>query len=108
MHKFIYDSTGGESGDCYLFFPFFSFFNFCDLLVDKYVVRILNFFFLALSTCDPLKYVQGIIQIEPCGVLYWVVSSLQIPLALIFTAWILRKKESNQHQTSNDKVIAKN
>ncbi|KAK7832318.1 sulfite exporter taue/safe family protein 2 [Quercus suber] len=49
------------------------------------------------------RYGQGIIQIEPCGVLYWVISSLQIPLALIFTAWILCKKESNQHQTSNDK-----
>ncbi|KAJ6725316.1 hypothetical protein OIU85_023166 [Salix viminalis] len=38
---------------------------------------------------------------EPCGFVYWVVSSLQIPLAIIFTAWILYRKESCHHQTIN-------
>ena len=53
------------------------------------------------------KYVQGIIEIEPCGAGYWIISSLQIPLAMIFTAWILRKKDSVQHQASNHEVLDK-
>ncbi|KAF5728999.1 hypothetical protein HS088_TW21G01156 [Tripterygium wilfordii] len=39
---------------------------------------------------------------QACGGEYWILSSLQIPLAIVFTAWILwimRRKESNQHQT---------
>nr|DAD23229.1 TPA_asm: hypothetical protein HUJ06_024692 [Nelumbo nucifera] len=32
---------------------------------------------------------QSIIQIEPCGVAYWTISASQVPLAIIFTAWIL-------------------
>jgi hypothetical protein len=58
------------------------------------------------SMCDS-KYVQGMIQIEPCGAGYWIISSFQIPLALIFTAWILCKKESVQHQASNHEVLEK-
>ncbi|CAH2038248.1 unnamed protein product, partial [Thlaspi arvense] len=34
------------------------------------------------------KYGQGIISIEPCGALYWFLSSLQIPLTIFFTLWI--------------------
>lgn len=47
------------------------------------------------------RYGEGIIPMEPCGFGYWVVSSLQIPLAIIFTALILYRKESCQHQTIN-------
>ncbi|KAJ6769676.1 CEREBLON [Salix purpurea] len=45
------------------------------------------------------RYGEGIIPMESCGFVYWVVSSLQIPLAIIFTAWILYRKESCHHQT---------
>ncbi|KAJ6333696.1 hypothetical protein OIU77_009549 [Salix suchowensis] len=51
--------------------------------------------------CDNIEYMQGIIPMESCGFVYWVVSSLQIPLAIIFTAWILYRKESCHHQTIN-------
>lgn len=47
------------------------------------------------------RYGVGIIPMESCGFGYWVVSSLQIPLAIMFTAWILYRKESCQHQTIN-------
>ncbi|KAL9384066.1 hypothetical protein Peur_024389 [Populus x canadensis] len=47
------------------------------------------------------RYGEGIIPMESCGFGYWVVSSLQIPLAIMFTAWILYRKESCQHQTIN-------
>lgn len=47
------------------------------------------------------RYGEGIIPMESCGLGYWVVSSLQIPLAIMFTAWILYRKESCQHQTIN-------
>lgn len=47
------------------------------------------------------RYGEGIIPMESCGFGYWVVSSLQIPLAIIFTALILYRKESCQHQTIN-------
>jgi hypothetical protein len=58
-----------------------------------------------LFICDSLEYMQGIIPMEPCGFGYWVVSSLQIPLAIIFTALILYRKESCQHQTINQQVL---
>ncbi|KAH6764606.1 Sulfite exporter TauE/SafE family protein [Perilla frutescens var. hirtella] len=32
---------------------------------------------------------QGILNIEACGTGYWILSSIQIPLPLIFTAWIM-------------------
>ncbi|XP_050212787.1 sulfite exporter TauE/SafE family protein 2-like [Mercurialis annua] len=47
------------------------------------------------------RYGEGIVALKPCGVGYWVVSSLQIPLAIIFTAWILFKKSNYQNQTAN-------
>ncbi|KAF5472871.1 hypothetical protein F2P56_009540 [Juglans regia] len=42
-----------------------------------------------------------IIQVEPCGSGYWIISSFQIPLAMVFTSWILCKEETVlKHQTS--------
>ncbi|KAL6201031.1 hypothetical protein ACLB2K_024746 [Fragaria x ananassa] len=51
------------------------------------------------------RYEKGITAIEPCGVGYWVLSSLQIPLAIVYTAWIACRKENLQHHTSNQKKI---
>ncbi|KAG8387874.1 hypothetical protein BUALT_Bualt02G0066900 [Buddleja alternifolia] len=39
------------------------------------------------------RYGQGIIHIKSCGKVYWVISSTQIPLAIIFTAWILHRRK---------------
>ncbi|CAK7350907.1 unnamed protein product [Dovyalis caffra] len=58
-----------------------------------------SFFFVYLLRGN--RYGEGIITMEPCGLGYWIVSSLQIPLAIIFTAVILHRKESCQHQTMN-------
>ncbi|KAK4765043.1 hypothetical protein SAY86_026133 [Trapa natans] len=41
---------------------------------------------------------QSIGFIQPCGPGYWIISSLQIPLAMAFTAWILLRKESPQYE----------
>lgn len=43
---------------------------------------------------------QSITSIEPCGAGYWILSSLQIPLAMVSTTWILNKKGSPHDQTS--------
>ncbi|KAK9268123.1 hypothetical protein L1049_010563 [Liquidambar formosana] len=51
------------------------------------------------------RYGQSITLVEPCGVGYWVLSSFQIPVAIIFTAWILQRKESLQDQTSNSQDV---
>ncbi|KAL8512047.1 hypothetical protein ACS0TY_018489 [Phlomoides rotata] len=40
------------------------------------------------------RYGQGIIDIEACGTGYWIISFIQIPLAIIFTTWILRCRKS--------------
>ncbi|KAK6133339.1 hypothetical protein DH2020_032910 [Rehmannia glutinosa] len=40
------------------------------------------------------RYGQGIIHIEACGAGYWIISSIQIPLAIIFTTWILHSRKS--------------
>lgn len=39
------------------------------------------------------RYGQGITRMEPCGLAYWALSLVQIPLAIAFTAWILRRRE---------------
>ncbi|CAH8275882.1 unnamed protein product [Arabidopsis lyrata] len=45
---------------------------------------------------------KGIITIKPCGVEYWILLSLQIPLALIFTKLALSRTESRQEQSPNN------
>ncbi|KAA8515452.1 hypothetical protein F0562_018937 [Nyssa sinensis] len=47
------------------------------------------------------RYGQSVITIEPCGLGYWILSAFQIPLAIIFTSWILYKRESRPDQTFN-------
>ncbi|XP_010539215.1 PREDICTED: uncharacterized protein LOC104813355 [Tarenaya hassleriana] len=47
---------------------------------------------------------KGIISIKPCGVEYWILLSLQIPLALVFTKLALSRGEFLQEQSpSNQK-----
>ncbi|KAF2303620.1 hypothetical protein GH714_020192 [Hevea brasiliensis] len=58
-----------------------------------------SFFFLYLLRGN--RYGEGIARMKPCGVKYWIISSLQIPLAIIFTAWILLRKQNWQNQTAN-------
>ncbi|KAK1368447.1 sulfite exporter TauE/SafE family protein 5-like [Heracleum sosnowskyi] len=67
-----------------------------------------SFFFVNLLRGD--RYRQSVIGIKPCGAEYWIISSTQIPVAIIFTIWILRRREGcnqNQnvhHQEMDDKT----
>ncbi|KAG2244567.1 hypothetical protein Bca52824_093578 [Brassica carinata] len=45
---------------------------------------------------------KGIITIKPCGVEYWILLSLQIPLALVFTKLALSRTDSHQGRSSNN------
>ncbi|KAF9672199.1 hypothetical protein SADUNF_Sadunf11G0015800 [Salix dunnii] len=65
------------------------------------ILVIIWFSFSIISLLLGNQYGEGFIPMEPCGFVYWVISSLQIPLAIIFTAWILYRKESIHHQTIN-------
>ncbi|XP_009617472.1 sulfite exporter TauE/SafE family protein 5 [Nicotiana tomentosiformis] len=59
-----------------------------------------SFFFLYLLRGN--RYGQGIIPMEVCGVGYWIISSVQFPLAVIFTSWILYNRET-QHNIPSKK-----
>ncbi|KAK6917383.1 Transmembrane protein TauE-like [Dillenia turbinata] len=50
---------------------------------------------------------KSIIPIEPCGVGYWILSSFQIPLAIIFTVWILLCKHTNPDESKQTGAHAK-
>ena len=54
--------------------------------------------------CDCSLFVQGLIPIETCGTGYWIISSLQIPVAIAFTLWILYKQKAPQPEDSPQKV----
>ncbi|KAJ9690128.1 hypothetical protein PVL29_012667 [Vitis rotundifolia] len=60
------------------------------------VVIWLSFFLLYVLRGD--RDGQSIIPMEPCGEGYWILSSLQIPLAITFTTWILHRRETSNHQ----------
>lgn len=63
------------------------------------VLILVWFSFFALYLLRGDRFGQSIIPIEPCGMGYWILSALQIPLAIIFTTWILHGRESPQDQT---------
>ncbi|XP_027346503.1 sulfite exporter TauE/SafE family protein 2-like isoform X2 [Abrus precatorius] len=71
----------------------------------KLVVLILVWFsFFLLYLLRGNKYGQSIIPMEPCGVGYWILSSVQVPLALVFTAWIVFRKDHHQDQNLKQEV----
>ncbi|KAJ8761614.1 hypothetical protein K2173_004390 [Erythroxylum novogranatense] len=41
---------------------------------------------------------KGIISMEPWGMEYWLLSALQIPLAIAFTSWIISRKEDSPEE----------
>ncbi|KAL5972818.1 hypothetical protein ACLOJK_039624 [Asimina triloba] len=52
-----------------------------------------------------LDHVLSVLGIKACGAGYWIVSSLQIPLAVVFTAFVLYQKDS-PHSPSNQREAA--
>ncbi|KAF5474673.1 hypothetical protein F2P56_006553 [Juglans regia] len=87
----------GVKGGCKLRFP--------RMKMGVLVLVWFSFFGLYLLRGD--RHGQGMIQIEPCGAAYWIISSFQIPLAVIFTSWILCKKERVKSQGSDHEVLEK-
>ncbi|KAL2342002.1 hypothetical protein Fmac_009942 [Flemingia macrophylla] len=71
------------------------------------VLLLIWFSFFSVYLLRGNKYGQGIISMEPCGVGYWILSSVQIPLAVVFTAWIVFRKESlrDRNKPSNTLVF---
>ncbi|KAL3624971.1 hypothetical protein CASFOL_031639 [Castilleja foliolosa] len=72
--------------------------------VGTLVVIWLSFFVVYLLRGN--RYGQGIINIKACGTGYWLISSVQIPLAIIFTAWMLhgRKTSTNTIATPQENL----
>ncbi|XP_073299123.1 sulfite exporter TauE/SafE family protein 5-like isoform X2 [Primulina huaijiensis] len=54
---------------------------------------IIWFSFLLLYLIRGNRYGQGIIHVQACGRVYWIISSIQIPIAVAFTAWILYRRD---------------
>ncbi|KAL8460202.1 hypothetical protein ACS0TY_031929 [Phlomoides rotata] len=52
-------------------------------------------------------YGQGIIKIEACGIGYWIISSMQIPLAIIFTSWILFRAKNNASTQQENRELTR-
>ncbi|XP_022933189.1 sulfite exporter TauE/SafE family protein 5-like [Cucurbita moschata] len=48
---------------------------------------------------------QGLLPIETCGTGYWVISSLQVPVAIAFTLWILHKQKGPEPEDSPQKEV---
>ncbi|KAL2523976.1 Sulfite exporter TauE/SafE family protein [Abeliophyllum distichum] len=73
-----------------------------DIPWMKLMVLVMVWFsFFVLYLLRGNRYGQGYIHIEACGVGYWIISSLQIPLAIIFTTWILCSKKSLENNVSS-------
>ncbi|XP_022139835.1 sulfite exporter TauE/SafE family protein 5-like [Momordica charantia] len=51
------------------------------------------------------RYGRSLIPIETCGTAYWILSSLQVPVAIGFTLWILHKQNSPQPENSPQKEL---
>ncbi|KAK2447116.1 Sulfite exporter TauE/SafE family protein [Trifolium repens] len=60
------------------------------------VLLLIWFSFFSIYLLRGNGYGQGIIPIEQCGVGYWIISSVQVPLAVVFTSWMVFRKESLQ------------
>lgn len=63
-----------------------------------------SFFFLYLLRGN--RYGQGIINMKACGLVYWIISSVQFPLAIIFTSWFLYNRDNQQNLPSKKQEIA--
>ncbi|KAE8659750.1 transcription factor ILR3-like [Hibiscus syriacus] len=74
----------------------------------KLVVLIMFWFsFFIIYLLRGNRYGQGVISLKPCGIEYWALSLFQIPLAIAFTAWILRKQELIACQDPNKQGVKK-
>ncbi|XP_055828784.1 sulfite exporter TauE/SafE family protein 5-like isoform X2 [Solanum dulcamara] len=70
------------------------------------VLVMIWFSFFVLYLLRGNRYGQGIIHMEACGVVYWIISLVQFPLAIIFTSWILYKRQNHQKLPSKKQITA--
>ncbi|KAE8728552.1 hypothetical protein F3Y22_tig00004205pilonHSYRG00013 [Hibiscus syriacus] len=74
----------------------------------KLVILIMVWFsFLIIYLIRGNRYGQGVIPLKPCGIGYWSLSLFQIPLAIAFTAWILRRQEPIACRGPNNRGVNK-
>ncbi|KAL1222910.1 Sulfite exporter TauE/SafE family protein 1 [Cardamine amara subsp. amara] len=66
------------------------------------VLVIIWLLFFSINLLRGNKYGQGIISIQPCGALYWLLSSLQIPLTIFFTLCIYYSDNVQSTHTSHN------
>ncbi|CAA7060811.1 unnamed protein product [Microthlaspi erraticum] len=66
------------------------------------VLVIIWFLFFSINLLRGNKYGQGIISIKPCGALYWILSSMQVPLSIFFTLWICFSDSVQSSHTSRN------
>ncbi|ESQ35701.1 hypothetical protein EUTSA_v10007599mg [Eutrema salsugineum] len=66
------------------------------------VLVIIWLLFFSINLFRGNKYGEGIISIKPCGALYWILSSLQIPLTIFFTLWICFSDSVQSSHTSHN------
>ncbi|EOY28541.1 Sulfite exporter TauE/SafE family protein, putative [Theobroma cacao] len=74
----------------------------------KLVVLVMVWFsFFVIYLLRGNRYGQGVMPMKPCGVGYWTLSLFQMPLAIAFTAWILKRKEAIACQGPNKQGVNK-
>lgn len=69
------------------------------------------FFFFFLYLLRGNRYGQSIIPMKVCGVGYWLLSSMQIPVTIVSTAWILyqtRNQRLQYHTSNREEICAEN
>ncbi|KAK3024960.1 hypothetical protein RJ639_042767, partial [Escallonia herrerae] len=69
------------------------------------VLILIWFSFFLLYLLRGNRYGQSMVPVEPCGVEYWILSTMQGPLAIFFTAWILyRRREKLRNKTPDQQA----
>jgi hypothetical protein len=53
--------------------------------------------------CEETSFLQGVFDMQTCGVAYWLITVAQIPIAVAFTACIVHQKR--KLQTENCQVV---
>ncbi|XP_057764806.1 sulfite exporter TauE/SafE family protein 5-like [Salvia miltiorrhiza] len=69
------------------------------------MLALIWFSFFVLYLLRGNRYGQGVIEMEACGTEYWIISSMQIPLAVFFTSWILFRGTSASTRQENGGLI---
>ncbi|OWM77647.1 sulfite exporter TauE/SafE family protein 2-like isoform X2 [Punica granatum] len=86
----------GKEGTCKLGFPW----------VKLGILVLVWFSFFVIYLLRGNRNHQSIGSSKPCGSGYWIISSLQIPLAVVFTTWILVRKDGLQYRDPSRQEVS--